>query len=242
MKKLSLFSLLFVFSAAMAEDPANPEVIYPIEIIGRSWINVNDIRHNWTPIIDYNPQAYLLFVTTPLTLPPPPFGPGDPSIQNDTRGLDKDKKYRLWSKVVLNAKVKNGDLTVTLVSRDVDGGKEAYGTIDGTAFITDPPELKKEGNKYKFTYLCWGSPNPIAEVGLQQIRPRTSTNIWHRVIGEIYVEAGALKYTFSFFNGSKFPMHTLYVNQVLIEERNQFYISDLWTPDPTQPTFVGGRL
>jgi hypothetical protein len=143
--------------------------------------------------------------------------------------------------VVLNATIKNGDLTVTLVSRDVDGGKELFGAVAGTAFITDPPELKKQGNRYKFTYLCWGSPNPVAEAGLQLIRPRTSTNIWHRVIGDIYVEAGALKYTFVFFNASKFPTHSLYVNQVLFEERFQDYISDLWIPDPTQPTFVGGR-
>lgn len=239
MKKLSLFSLLFAFSSVFSEDPANPEVIYPIEIVGRSWIDIKDIRNNWTPIIDYDVTNYVLFVLTPLTAPTSP--PGDSAIQSDTRGVDKDKKYRLWSKVVLNAKVKNGDLTVSIVSRDVDGGLEAFGALQGTAFITDPPELKKEGTKYKFTYLCYGSPHPAAEVGLQLVRRRTSTNIWHRVYGEIYLEGGALKYDFKFFAVSSFPMHTLYVNQKLIQELRQTFISDLWVSDPTEPTFVGQR-
>lgn len=230
MKKLSLFSLLFIISVALAEDPANPEVVYPIEIVGRSWIDGSNITQNFNSDVSifWGRPAYLQLLAV-LAL--------DPSINTDTRGIDKNKLYRLWSRVVLEAKIKDGNLTVIIVDKDVDGGLEAGGLLAGTFNITDPPLLVRVGNKYNFFYKCWGHPNILGEPAFQNIYPRLSLNIYHTVTGEISIENGALKHSFV-LGGSRFPTHNLYVNTVLITELTQSYISDLWRSDPADAFFV----
>lgn len=231
MKKFSIYSLLIICAAALAEDPANPEVVYPIEIIGRSWIDSSDIREKFDPPLTMQEASkYLAQVVAPLSI--------DWSIANDTRGIDKDNAYRLWCKVVLEAKTKNNVLAVKVVTTDQDGGGELLNAVSGSINLTPPLLVKVSDTKYTIDFNCWGAPHPLAERALQGVRRRTSVNIWHRIQGDIMIEAGAVKYTFKFRATSAFPMHTLYVNTILIEEKKQGYISDLWTPLPGLPTFV----
>lgn len=229
-----LIALVFLIIAApsWSEDPSNPEVEYPIEIIGRSWIDASDIRENFIPPLTLHERSnYTISMVIPLS-------GADPSVSLDTGGIAKDSKYRLWSKVLLKAKVKNNALTVTLVTDDVDGGYEMLWAVKGTSNLTKPIPLTKVGEKYTLDYQCWGQPDSVPEAFFQGIRVRTSTNIWHRISGEIYLENGALKHDIKFFGASQFPTHDLYVNSILISRLKQGFISDLWIPDPANPAFV----
>jgi hypothetical protein len=241
MKLVSFLLISMTLSAmnAHAEDTTNPDKVYPIEIVGRSWINANGIENN-LGLIPLTDQwfAYNYLIIGGIVLG------GDPSVSNDTDGFAKDGKYRLWSQFKLLASVKNGDLTVIVASQDKDGGAEGAGLFLGSINVAGfrgepaPPTLVKVGNRYDFGYVCWGAPAPIPAASLLAIRPRTSVNIWHRIVGNIWVENGVVKYAFQIYGCSSFPSHCLNVNGVQVHTLPQGLIDGLWFSDPSIPLWV----
>jgi len=162
---------------------------------------------------------------------------------------DKDQEYRLYTRMDFRFccdgnKIKFSDSEVGSSSNDLgywtdmEGGPE-IGVLSGTIKLDKINFTKKGDSSYEFEWRGSGRPNHLGEPSFQAIRPRTSKNIWHKVVGEIYCEddgKGYIKHTA--LSGSSFPSHRLWTMGVPKETIAQGDLAGLWVPDPTDPTFV----
>jgi hypothetical protein len=70
------------------------------------------------------------------------------------------------------------------------------------------------------------------------VADRTSRNIWHQVDIKLSASNGNGFYKVESFLGSAYPSRRLWIDGVVAANEKQKFLSSLWTPDPTDPTFV----
>jgi len=166
-----------------------------------------------------------------------------PDISADRGGTpDRDGAYRLWSDVILAGCCEDGKIrNLEIQSKQDEGGTE-FGLPGSHEF--GPIILERiDDSTFKFQYEFYGSPNqvtefggfeiPTAEFGLQLVRSRTSTAIWHLASGTITCDSGDHLTANLTLYGSNFPTHELYVNGSQVESLQQDAISELWKPLPS---------
>jgi hypothetical protein len=84
----------------------------------------------------------------------------------------------------------------------------------------------------------WGHPNYATEPSFQWVALRSSLNIWNQVDVQLSASGGTASCTVVSFLGSAFPSRKLWINSVLVASFGQGAFSDLWQPDPTDPSWV----
>ena len=239
-------------SATVTATPSQSLVV-----VGRSHINSKALYSKWDdfpadfqyPDISggvltfeygtHNPAAYGFFILGAYKL-------------GDVGGTpSKNGKYRMWSRITLKGCCTDGKIKrLYVASKDSDAGFEPGG-FQGTGLFGPIVLERINDSRFKFSYDFYGHPSlgipaddPLIgpEVGMQQVRSRTSNDIWHLITGEITCDSGnALKATLKLY-GSDFPTHEVFVNKVLVDTHLQTAISDLWKPLPGQPERVNGVL
>jgi hypothetical protein len=174
--------LLVVCTAMWCASAWSTETNSPATIVinGESWINTSDLHSNWALVggeVAEGPYALLLIALK-----------GDAG--SDAAGPGKSGHYRLWSQVTISAQTdSNGVLSASIVSTDMDAGRELGGAISADVHMspTNTMLVKNSDGSYSFTYNCWGAPNPLANLLMDWVHFRTSINIWHTVSGTISV-------------------------------------------------------
>jgi hypothetical protein len=119
----------------------------------------------------------------------------------------------------------------------MDAGQEAplvYGTIN----MTTPTVTTVNTSTIDVWWQGWGHPNYATEPSFQWVALRSSLNIWNQVDVQLSASGGTASCNVVSFLGSAFPSRKLWINSVLVAFANQGPFSDLWQPDPTNPSWV----
>jgi len=153
---------------------------------------------------------------------------------------EQDGRFRMYTRLNIDFtcekdECENSDkIKDASYSRDSDTGREAGIKVGGRF---DQFQFNEADDAVQFSYRFRARPLAIAEVGIQRIQPRTSTDIWHRVEGKISCEDGAGKYTVN-ITGSRFPQHSLFANGKLETTIGGRFLDDLWTASGGDPVLV----
>jgi len=161
-----------------------------------------------------------------------------PAFNQNPRTDAKDGQYRLYTRATIDFLVKgNLLLNPRVVYPDKEGGQEGS-FIYGTIYMSSVHIVRVNPSTIDVWWLGWGSPNPLVEPGMLAIADRTSVNIWHQVDVELSASNGKGFHKVVSFLGSAYPSRRLWINGVIKKDIPQQSLSSLWTPDPTDPTFV----
>ena len=156
----------------------------------------------------------------------------------DQKGADdsKDGSYRLYGEINLILCCSGASFKQISFNSTHDGGQEV-GPISGTSNIT--ANVKRiSGSELEVEYAIWGRPNPLAEVGMQQVAIRTSTNIWQSGKIRYSCQNDQITHKITMFRGSAHPSRRLWINGTLAKDTPQRAPADLWMPLPGLPNFV----
>lgn len=152
----------------------------------------------------------------------------------------KDKQYRLFSQLKLNAITDAAGLfSVRVVGQTSSVYTAAQFTTDVglEGGVLTPPPLRVEElrfqmtnpNTYVIEWLTLGRPHPLAEPGFSEICWRDCVFIWHKVsltvqrVGTVFTCSATLK-------GSQFPTHAVWVDGTKRATIAQGAIGRLWWP------------
>jgi hypothetical protein len=150
------------------------------------------------------------------------------------------KDYRLFTQTeAIVVCMPNGNLTKWQFSKLIsDTGTEP----PKGAFVFQAPNGFIRGAKFgrvnpstiAFEWTFYGRPHPVPAVALQLVMKRTSVYIWHHIAGTIACAVGkppVVKANIvGGFNGSAFPSHRWWVNNVVQGTINQGPMLGLWKP------------
>ena len=107
--------------------------------------------------------------------------------------------------------------------------------------MSTPTITRVDASTVNVSWKGWGHPNTVfAEPGLQAVGFRTCVNIWRQPTVKLWCDkAGKGHHNIVSLAGSKFPTHALWINSVVPPWiKAQGLLSDLWTADPNNITFV----
>ncbi len=162
-----------------------------------------------------------------------------PAFNQRPKDDKKDGEYRLYATVTVFFCCEGSNLkALKFTDDDKDGGVEIgflgiKGSIDALF-----GSKKVSPSEYDVLLESWGRPDIKAELGMQTIRHRTSTDIWNQTTIRLSCSGGSGTYEVKSFKGSKFPSRKLWINGVVKGNIAQGALSDLWTPDPANPVRV----
>jgi RHS repeat-associated protein len=156
----------------------------------------------------------------------------------------RDGIYRLYSKQNLHVCCSNSQITwarITPLRTDV--GSEPPRPLLGLIALQPPPMLTARAigvgpNNIAVSWIGAGRPHALAEPAFQAVWPRTSKYIWHNVGCSVSCVGDNAVLSLHSFNGSAFPTHRLWVNNVPIITLPQGQYRALWEPHPINPQFV----
>ena len=216
-----------------------------IQIAVKSYIAVIGSRIGTMPGFTIVPIPVPPFSATPVPVPRQTLlnllaKATDAAYSEDPRTSIKDKHYRLLSLCNISISWSEGKLLHATPSvLETDGGKE--GPLQPPDLITTPVTTSIIGSSiFTFSWTAKGRPHLAAEPAFQIVKPRTSVYIWHLIDGRIDVSSGAPMVT-GVLRGSEFPSHRAFVDgrvAVVPREIPQGDFSNLWVPDPSDPTKV----
>ena len=166
-----------------------------------------------------------------------------------------DGIYRLYTSVEIGVAVTGSTITLTTITASRDAGAEASlwlpedipwipfpvlvpTTVYGTIKMTTPTVTTVSPSTIDVWWQGYGHPNSAFEPAFQWVALRSSVNIWHQVDVQISASGGTASCVVKSFLGSGFPSRTLWVNGVVKASFGQGPFSDLWQPDPTNPSWV----
>jgi hypothetical protein len=150
----------------------------------------------------------------------------------------KDRKYRMYSRLQLDASVNStGDFVVRVAGQNTSA-------LNASSFVTDvgmeggkiePPPLRIEElrlqmpnrNSYIVEWLTLGRPHPMAELAFAEICWRNCQYIWHKVSLLIERTPSGITCTPT-LAGSCFPTHGLWINGTKRLGISQAAIGNLW--------------
>jgi len=168
------------------------------------------------------------------------------------------KQYRLYSQCLISV-VHDGRRISSVVAADfrTDVGRETLPDVDIPAgqpqyiYMQPPPMVvvaapsfnPTGSNLWTFSWETKGRPPVEVEPVFNQICPRTSVYIWHRISGEINLSgrddaSNIPRVERLELTGSQFPSHRAFVNGAVSTTVWQGPLSSIWTPDPSDPTKV----
>ncbi len=140
----------------------------------------------------------------------------------------KDEGYRFYSNLRINAECTGANLRITRGILTADSGKDAGQKADAPI---GHKELKMVGNEYRFKWYLRAKPTAAAQAALLAVWPRTNPYIWHKMGGKVICNNGRPKLITNLFEGSKFPTHRYWINDVAKHTKNQGQIAELWKLD-----------
>jgi hypothetical protein len=77
-----------------------------------------------------------------------------------------------------------------------------------------------------------------AELGMQAVQIRTSTQIWQKGKVTFSCQGGEIQKTKDFFRGSRYPTREYWINGVSDKKVAKGPLSILWSESPSMPGFV----
>jgi hypothetical protein len=177
------------------------------------------------------PRQTLLQILAKLT---------DEAFSEDPVTAANDKHYRLFSSCEFTVSWSNRKLLdVTVSALDTDVGKER--PFQPPPLIASPVTTSFAGpSTFTFLWTGKGRPHLAVEPTFQAVHARTSVFIWHTIHGQINV-AGGFPLVSGTLDGSEFPSHRVFVDGKVANvplELRQGVFSNLWVPDPSDPTKV----
>jgi RHS repeat-associated protein len=149
----------------------------------------------------------------------------------------KDGEYRLFGEIKTKFccdgdKIMNKDW-----STDKEGGvEEEHIGISGTVDFS--PTINAVGDKFEIEWFLYGRPHRAAELGMQAVQIRTSTQIWQKGKVTFSCKGGEIQKTEDFFKGSRYPTRQYWINDASGNRKDKGPLSSLWSESPSMPGFV----
>jgi|SRR5215204_1046224 len=160
----------------------------------------------------------------------------DAAFNEDPRNTARDKHYRLFTRCTFNVIFQDQKILSVRTVVESDGGKE--GPLQPPPLIVTPITVSPKGESFvTFSWEAKGRPHKAAEPSFDAIKHRTSVFIWHRIEGKIDVSSDTPVTTVS-IDGSRFPSHRVFVDNVIVSTVDQGVFTNLWVPHPADRTKV----
>jgi len=140
----------------------------------------------------------------------------------------RDKQYRIYSNLKINAQCNGNRLRITRSHLTRDVGKE--GPLQPPAAI-GKIHRKQIGNVYDFKWYMRARPHRLAEPAIKAVSWRNNPFIWQKTGGRVFCRNGQPQIVTNNFQGSKFPSHRLWINGRATRSKNQGQLKELWQLD-----------
>jgi hypothetical protein len=161
--------------------------------------------------------------------------------ENPTTRFKETDDYRLWSELKLIVQCAGSTIRWLETPRPtVAFGRE--GPLDAAGKLAEPitveatPSLP-DASSVRIEYTVMGRPNLAALASFNAIKPRTCSWIWHRVSARIACVSSQLN-VFATIQGSNFPSHRLWTNEIVSTNIEQKSFDRLWKCRPGEPEIV----